>query len=110
MDGSPPCDKCTGLCCTAKATWTSVPLTNQEAIRPRFAPIRQFTFVRGSDRPIYVMNYVDGACQFLDRLTKRCTIYHERPQVCRDFDCRKDKTPAFIRRNPQMKQLIKDAL
>jgi uncharacterized protein len=27
----------------------------------------------------------DGACVALDRVTRRCTIYAERPQVCRDF-------------------------
>ncbi len=27
----------------------------------------------------------DGACVALDRATRLCTIYEQRPQVCRDF-------------------------
>ena len=27
----------------------------------------------------------DGACVALDRVTRLCTIYERRPQVCRDF-------------------------
>ncbi len=26
-----------------------------------------------------------SACQFLDRKTRRCTVYEHRPEVCRDF-------------------------
>lgn len=29
----------------------------------------------------------DGACTYLDRETKTCEIYENRPQVCRDFHC-----------------------
>jgi Fe-S-cluster containining protein len=28
----------------------------------------------------------DGACVALDHVTKLCTIYETRPQVCRDFE------------------------
>ena len=28
----------------------------------------------------------DGACVALDAVTKLCTIYENRPQVCRDFE------------------------
>lgn len=28
----------------------------------------------------------DGACVALDAATRLCTIYEQRPQVCRDFD------------------------
>ena len=28
----------------------------------------------------------DGWCTALDRTTMRCTIYEQRPQVCRDYD------------------------
>lgn len=36
----------------------------------------------------------DGACVALDRATRLCTIYEDRPQTCRDFNrgealCRK---------------------
>lgn len=27
----------------------------------------------------------DGACLFLDAKTRRCTVYDNRPNVCRDF-------------------------
>ncbi|GGA47334.1 YkgJ family cysteine cluster protein [Okeania sp. KiyG1] len=29
----------------------------------------------------------DGMCYALDRQMKTCTIYENRPQVCRDFHC-----------------------
>lgn len=33
----------------------------------------------------YMDQQGDGACVALDRRTQRCTIYAQRPQVCRDF-------------------------
>lgn len=29
----------------------------------------------------------DGFCTYLDRPTRRCAIYDQRPQTCRDFHC-----------------------
>lgn len=32
----------------------------------------------------------DGFCRFLDRETHRCSVWENRPQVCRDYDCNDD--------------------
>ncbi len=32
----------------------------------------------------------DGMCYALDRDTKRCSIYEDRPQTCRNFHCTRD--------------------
>ena len=32
----------------------------------------------------------DGFCSCLDRETKRCNIYEERPNVCKNFHCTRD--------------------
>lgn len=33
----------------------------------------------------------DGYCEKLDRTSWKCTIWEERPQACRAFDCREDE-------------------
>ena len=42
-------------------------------------------------RPYMIRRDPDGYCHHLERENKRCTIYHQRPIVCRGYDCRKDK-------------------
>jgi len=42
-------------------------------------------------RPYMIRRDADGYCHHLERENKRCTIYHQRPIVCRGYDCRKDK-------------------
>ena len=32
----------------------------------------------------------DGRCVHLDPVTLRCLIYADRPQACRNFDCRRE--------------------
>jgi Fe-S-cluster containining protein len=32
----------------------------------------------------------DGYCSHLDRKTYRCLIWEDRPERCRNYDCRKD--------------------
>lgn len=32
----------------------------------------------------------DGLCVYIDRRTGRCTKWHERPSVCRGYDCNHD--------------------
>ena len=44
----------------------------------------------------------DGWCAALDRKTMRCTIYEQRPDICRDYemgdsDCIEQRTVFFAR-------------
>jgi hypothetical protein len=43
-----------------------------------------------SQRPYFVHIDKDGYCHHLNRETFICTIWDERPQRCRKYDCRKD--------------------
>ncbi len=108
MKDSPPCDQCTGLCCTAQASWTGVHLTKEEVEREPFKSIA----VPSKDdarQMVFDFDLEDGCCRFLDRATRRCTIYHDRPEACRRFDCRTQPwMGAFFRANPGMLTLISE--
>jgi Fe-S-cluster containining protein len=41
-------------------------------------------------RPYFIARDEDGFCVHLDRNTLTCCIWEERPQRCRQYDCRKD--------------------
>jgi Fe-S-cluster containining protein len=42
-------------------------------------------------RPYMIRHDSDGYCHHVERETKGCRIYENRPVVCRAYDCRKDK-------------------
>lgn len=42
-------------------------------------------------RPYMVRHDEDGYCHHIERESKRCGLYDNRPVVCRAYDCRKDK-------------------
>lgn len=43
-------------------------------------------------RPYEIARHEDGYCSHLDKSNKcSCKIYHNRPLVCRSYDCREDK-------------------
>ena len=63
----PPCSECNGGCCMS---YDVIALEPDEA--------EHFSVPR-------ILIGVDG-CQYLEK--GRCSIHNERPQVCRDFDCR----------------------
>ena len=42
-------------------------------------------------RPYMIRHDEDGYCHHVERETKRCGLYANRPVVCRAYDCRKDK-------------------
>lgn len=42
-------------------------------------------------RPYMIRHDEDGYCHHVERETKRCGIYENRPVICRAYDCRKDK-------------------
>jgi Fe-S-cluster containining protein len=42
-------------------------------------------------KPYFIARDADGYCLHLDRKTLRCTIWEDRPERCRKYDCRNDK-------------------
>jgi Fe-S-cluster containining protein len=42
-------------------------------------------------RPYMIRHDEDGYCHHIERTTKHCGLYENRPVVCRAYDCRKDK-------------------
>ncbi|HEX8475984.1 MAG TPA: YkgJ family cysteine cluster protein [Pyrinomonadaceae bacterium] len=42
-------------------------------------------------RPYMIRHGANGYCFHNDRETHQCTVYENRPLVCRSYDCRKDK-------------------
>jgi Fe-S-cluster containining protein len=88
------CAKCPGYCCSI---YERVQVTKRDLNRlanyfhltPDAAALR-FTRFNGKERvlrrkadPIF-----GQACKFLDPATRRCTIYHARPAVCREYPAR----------------------
>lgn len=43
-------------------------------------------------RPYFIARDEDGYCPHLDRETMLCTIWDDRPERCKHYDCRNDKT------------------
>ena len=43
-----------------------------------------------SKRPYFIARDEDGYCPHLDREKLICTIWEDRPERCRNYDCRKD--------------------
>lgn len=42
-------------------------------------------------QPYMIRQGEDGYCHHIDRASRRCGVYEDRPFVCRAYDCRKDK-------------------
>jgi Fe-S-cluster containining protein len=42
-------------------------------------------------QPYMIRQGDDGYCHHIDRASRRCGVYEDRPFVCRAYDCRKDK-------------------
>jgi Fe-S-cluster containining protein len=73
-DSSIDCGSCDAACCRLQ-----VLLIGDNGVPERF--------VEWSDWGGQVLRRLaDGWCAGLDRTTLRCTIYAQRPQVCRDFE------------------------
>jgi len=85
------CSKCPAYCC---AVYERVQVDQRDikSLARHFGlsfrtAVKRFTKVYNGDRilrqkadPIF-----GKACKFLDPETRRCTVYHARPKVCRDF-------------------------
>jgi Fe-S-cluster containining protein len=86
------CDKCVAYCCSI---YDRVPVKQRDLRRlaahfrllPEVAAQRFTKVWAGKERvlrrkkdPIF-----GEACMFLDQGTRKCTIYHARPAICRDY-------------------------
>jgi hypothetical protein len=43
------------------------------------------------ERPYLLAKDADGQCTHLERATGGCTVYQDRPAMCREYDCRHDR-------------------
>ncbi len=88
------CGKCPAFCC---AVYERVKVTKRDLNRlarhfnlSSVAAERRFTKLRDGERVLRRTpdEVLGEACQFLDRETRRCTIYEARPAVCRVYPAR----------------------
>jgi Fe-S-cluster containining protein len=85
------CDKCVAYCCSI---YDRVQVTPRDlrrlAAHFRLLPevaAQRFTRMWGKERVLRRKRdeMFGRACMFLDQETRKCTIYHGRPAVCREF-------------------------
>jgi Fe-S-cluster containining protein len=90
------CDYCIGMCCTI---FQEVPLAPKEITRlaKHFALshedfLAQYCYYNADEQWWALKKQEDPvlhaprACTMLDLTTRRCTVYHERPGICRHLD------------------------
>jgi len=78
-------DICKAACCCMPGTTvlhSEIPALNEIAER-----LQKVITVQQPDGQYALKRDADGWCTLLDRETRLCTIYDERPQVCRQFHC-----------------------
>jgi Fe-S-cluster containining protein len=110
--GACPCDQCTAACCKQNGHEYAAILRGDE-IR-KFAAFSVDAPIRDRERVVIekVLPYVKERCQFLGD-DDRCTIYEDRPQACRAFECLSSFNAdglgahgTFLSRNPHVAQLL----
>jgi len=112
--GSSPCHLCTAACCKQNGHGYSVLLQPDEY--GKFRPYSiEFPVHNGAFRAIErVIPYRDGRCLFLGE-DDRCTIYEDRPQSCRRFECAAGyhhrgadlaSHSEFLARNPRVRSML----
>jgi Putative zinc- or iron-chelating domain len=69
---------CQARCCTF-----SVELSRQD--------LEEGGLLWDIDQPYLLRREADGFCSHLDRATKACGVYQNRPAACRTYDCRTDQ-------------------
>ena len=88
------CAKCPGYCCSI---YERVQVTKRDLNRLasyfRLTPdaaAERFTKLNGKERVLRrkADPMFGQACKFLNPDTRRCTIYHARPSVCREYPAR----------------------
>lgn len=112
--GASPCGQCVAACCKQNGHDYAAILAQDEIAR--FRAFAQSVALRGSDGLLaseFVLPYRDGRCQFLGE-DDRCTIYEDRPQACRAFECAPrfnahgvDRHDLFLEGNPRVLELLK---
>ena len=86
------CDKCPGYCCS----YPRVLVTPKDIQRLakhfgiRFDKARKRFTKKGDEEGERVLRHQQdhiykSVCRFLDTDTRQCTIYEERPTICRDY-------------------------
>jgi Fe-S-cluster containining protein len=88
------CERCPAFCC---AVYERIAVTRRDIARlARYFAVtieeatKRFTKLYAGERVLRRSRdpLFGQACMFLDRQTRRCSIYHARPQVCRDYPAR----------------------
>ncbi len=86
------CAKCVAWCCT----YEHIPLQNGDLKRlgkhfglSEADAKKKFTKRGSTEDPVVLRHTADPhfetSCMFLDKETRRCTIYEARPAICREF-------------------------
>jgi len=75
-----PCGDCVGCCVSSY----HIPLREQDAAAIERIPPQHL--VQSRTGQLHIQYRADGLCPMLE--AGRCTIYAQRPQTCRDYDCR----------------------
>lgn len=75
-----PCGDCVGCCVSSY----HIPLRAQDAAAIERIPAEHV--VQSRTGQLHIQYLADGLCPMLR--AGRCTIYADRPQTCRDYDCR----------------------
>lgn len=89
-DADVPCGDCIGCCVSSYP----IPL-RPEDVRARAEVPEQFLMGRSGAGERWMMGFrEDGSCPFMN--AGRCGIYAERPQTCRDYDCRIYSAAGFV--------------
>lgn len=110
--GASPCGQCDAACCRRTVSEYAV-LLQGDAERRRFAAwsISLAIHDAGTLRHERVIPYRDTICPFLGE-DDRCTIYEDRPQACREFECTRHFDPRrghgyFLRGNQRVVELLR---
>lgn len=102
-----PCEACKAKCCTNQAPWNFIQLTPaEEAVfekKVKVEIVNDETLGKG-----WFFDDETGACPFLGE-DKRCTVYDERPEVCRKFICTNKQfqgVDLLLKNNPDLAALL----
>jgi Fe-S-cluster containining protein len=112
--GASPCGRCRANCCKQNGHDYAVLLRPHEYAR--FGPFsaRVAIDAGGGRGRVWerVLPYAGGHCQFLGA-DDRCTIYEDRPQACREFECVRyynqsgvGRHARFIELNPDVGEML----
>jgi Fe-S-cluster containining protein len=78
-----PCGDCVGCCVSSYF----IPIRPQDSQAREHIPAQFLVSAPGQPNGHSMMGYLDdGKCPMLN--AGKCSIYHHRPQTCRDYDCR----------------------